>query len=523
MLGPFPDWMLQEDLVVPKRTLTDREQAQLALIVKRREDQNAVEVIRAEENRRKAKVLADEEFEKARVLKVAEEAQRNEYERKRIAYMEEDLAKQKEIQNRARDLEMKKLEKAEKEFEEENRNDDDDDDVPPGSITKWDPYVASRDVVKTVNEILNEYEGNDVLKNYIYSDIIAFLANTLAIQNDYRNYVFMGPSGVGKTTWARLMGNVYQAIGIYLYGRVAETKSNDYVSNFAGATAMKTSATLNQNLENIILIDEAYALAQMTGTMGGGNVGDEAITAIVDWMDKNLGCYMMIIAGYEEPMRYQFLANNEGLQRRFDNHFVFEEYTGKQLSKILQRSLEKLELLDKWMPYTWDYLATLIQVTKNSHDYVQDFNKQRDKDLAKAVMMGLTPFQAAQAGFLATIDAEKARWAEMYDILFSKQAGSITLLASKIKKYMLLPDFAKTGTMRYQYDSDLMDILVSSLPRQYYPQYSDKSSEVYQFVSIPLGPSEYGRAARKNERPRIEDKSLPIYKKLLEIDEDDDL
>lgn len=505
MLGPFPDWMLKEDIVLPTRPLTAKEQAQINFILQRKKEQKFLDSTRAEEQRDKARVL--------------EEKERNEYERNRLAFSEEDLEKQKEIQRRVRELEMKKLEKAEKAFEDENKKNDDGD-VPPGSIKKWDPYLASREISKIVNEILSDYEGNDVLKNYIYSDIVAFLGNALATQNDYRNYVFMGPSGVGKTTWARLMGKVYKAVGIYLYGRVAETKSNDYVSNFAGATAMKTSATLNQNLENIILIDEAYSLAEMTGTMGGGNVGDEAITAIVDWMDKNLGCYMMIIAGYEEPMRYKFLANNEGLLRRFDNQFVFEEYSGEQLSKILQRSLEKSDLLDKWMPYTWDYLATLIQVTKNSHEYVKDFNKQRENDLAKAAMMGLTPFQAAQAGFLATMDAEKARWAKMYDILFSKQAGSITLLASKIKKYMLLPDFAKTGTMRYQYDSDLMDILVSSLPRQYYAQYFDKSSEVYQFVSIPLGPSEYGRAVRKSGLPRLEDKSLPAF---VEPDYDDDL
>jgi stage V sporulation protein K len=114
---------------------------------------------------------------------------------------------------------------------------------------------------------------------------------------------------------------------------------------------------LNQNLENIILIDEAYSMAR------GGNkdYGSDAITAIVDWMDKNLGCYMLIIAGYEKDINDDFLAVNEGLDRRFNNKVVFLEYTGAQMADILKKILSKSGSDKKWDNDTWTRVATLIE------------------------------------------------------------------------------------------------------------------------------------------------------------------
>ena len=420
-LPPLPAWMLTDPPRVPDRELTPTEIAQINRLDEKKRQQLYLDHL---ENDRNAEIARKRQLE---------------LDQKRMDALEESTKKDIELKHRrdyrdemAVELDIHRLEQEKKKLEAQKRQDDE------GPLPTWDPYLSAKKVVAVLEDIEKNYSGNDQLKDFIYMDIVSFLGDPVATMNDYRNYAFMGPSGVGKTTWARLMGKIYKAIGMYLYGIVAETKAQDYISNYLGQTSSKTAATLNQNLENIILIDEAYSMAR------GGNkdYGSDAITAIVDWMDKNLGCYMLIIAGYEKDINDDFLAVNEGLDRRFNNKVVFLEYTGAQMADILKKILSRSGSDKKWDKDTWNRVAALIEKASASKD----------------------------------------RWGKFYEILFSKQAGSITLIAAKAKKYMLLPTKRPPAGQLYTYERDMMQVLLSFLPMATQKQITDKTSEVYEFL-----------------------------------------
>jgi SpoVK/Ycf46/Vps4 family AAA+-type ATPase len=292
----------------------------------------------------------------------------------------------------------------------------------------------------------------------------------------YRNYVFMGPSGVGKTTWARLMGQLYKHMGIYMYGSVAETSASDYVGAYIGWSAPQTQSMLDQNLENIVLIDEAYAITETGKTDSSGGYGSEAITAIVNYMDKNRGCVMIIIAGYEPQMKTNpnsFLKNNEGLDRRFPNQFVFPSYTAEQLVNILKTTLKRRSMLDRWEPLAFSQLLDLIQLLVN-----HDENRRRPEVKAEPRYTSAAPF---------------------YDELFSKQGGSIENIANEIIKYMSLPDknpsrwedpnsmtTPKQRRTLYNYKQDMVQVLASKLDRKWHEQLRDKSSQAYVVLLYPV-------------------------------------
>ena len=241
-------------------------------------------------------------------------------------------------------------------------------------------------------------------------------------------------------------------------------------------------------------------------------------------MDKILGCYMLIIAGYERDIRDDFLALNEGLDRRFNNKFVFKEYTGKQMADILKKILSKAGMEQKWHPHTWDNVAELIEKAKTSSEYVVAYQKRRAEYLAKVAVLGMSMAQAAMS--FEPMDEDAARWARFYDTLFSKQAGSMTLIAAATKKYMLIPTKRPQAGKRYKYNSDMIQVLLSFLPRESQNEMTDNTSDTYLFLHLPLGLSREGMEARRKMKPMLEMKEadprfVPAVDNTIDLSDDD--
>jgi hypothetical protein len=66
--------------------------------------------------------------------------------------------------------------------------------------------------------------------------------------------------------------------------------------------------------------------------------GSEAITEIVNFLDKFVGLSIMIVAGYKREMDGCFFAANEGLQRRFPVRMTLPPYTINDLLNIFLKS-----------------------------------------------------------------------------------------------------------------------------------------------------------------------------------------
>jgi type VII secretion ATPase EccA len=143
---------------------------------------------------------------------------------------------------------------------------------------------------------------------------------------------FTGPPGTGKTTIARVVAQIYCGLGLLRTPTVIEAKRGDFVGQHLGSTAIKTTELIDQAMDGVLFIDEAYALIQ-TGLSGGDAFGREAVDTLLARMESDRDRLVVIIAGYDAEID-RFLAANEGLSSRFTKRVRFASYTPAELGDI---------------------------------------------------------------------------------------------------------------------------------------------------------------------------------------------
>lgn len=142
--------------------------------------------------------------------------------------------------------------------------------------------------------------------------------------------LFLGNPGTGKTTVARLVGEILYEKGIISSQKFVETSRVDLVAQYVGQTAVKTRKVLESALGGVLFIDEAYTLWNGEDAK---DFGLEAINEILKFMEDHRRDIVIIFAGYTHSME-RFLESNEGLKSRIPNTFLFEDYTEEELIQI---------------------------------------------------------------------------------------------------------------------------------------------------------------------------------------------
>jgi len=150
--------------------------------------------------------------------------------------------------------------------------------------------------------------------------------------------VFLGNPGTGKTTIAKLLGQIYFKLGLLSKGKVTEAGRAELCGKYIGQTAPQTKEVIEKARGGVLFIDEAYSLVREGDT--GQDFGREVIEVLLKEMSDGPGDLAIIVAGYPKEMNH-FLVSNPGLRSRFNLIFEFPDYLPQELIQIAELAAKK--------------------------------------------------------------------------------------------------------------------------------------------------------------------------------------
>ncbi|KAF3400512.1 Stage V sporulation protein K [Talaromyces pinophilus] len=159
------------------------------------------------------------------------------------------------------------------------------------------------------------------------------------------NKVFLGNPGTGKTTVAKLYGQILADLALLSSGEVVVKNPSDFIGDHLGSSENITTNILESTRGKVLIIDEAYGLWSTEGTT---RFTDSYRTAVIDTLvaqvqSKATEDRCILLLGYRERMEMMFQNVNPAFGRRFplSSAFVFEDYTDEELSDILELKLRQ--------------------------------------------------------------------------------------------------------------------------------------------------------------------------------------
>ena len=187
----------------------------------------------------------------------------------------------------------------------------------PEIMAELDGLTGLDNVKATIHSLITTHEMNEARRR-----------KGLAVVDSSPHLVFVGNPGTGKTTVARLVGELYRALGLLPSGHLEEVGRSDLVAAYLGQTAIKTTRACERALGGVLFIDEAYSLAGRRD-----DYGTEAIDTLTAFMENHRNDLVVVVAGYPAEMQ-GFLDANAGLRSRFDVTVRFVDYNDTELETI---------------------------------------------------------------------------------------------------------------------------------------------------------------------------------------------
>lgn len=153
--------------------------------------------------------------------------------------------------------------------------------------------------------------------------------------------LFLGNSGTGKTTVAKIVGNILSSIGFLKNSApFVFTSREQLVGQYIGDAERNTLEAVRSAIGGVLFIDEAYSLI---GCDSDRDFGYRVIDVLVNQMDIHKNDICFIFAGYQKEM-LNFVKSNPGLESRLPFKLEFEDYSEVELYSIFTKFMKKDKL-----------------------------------------------------------------------------------------------------------------------------------------------------------------------------------
>lgn len=207
------------------------------------------------------------------------------------------------------------------------------------SITKFNLENKKEDGLKKALDDLNKLTGLVEVKHKV-NEIIKYIEFNKKIGDSKAlnlNMMFKGNAGTGKTTVARIIGEILYNLGIVRTNKFVEVTSKDLIGDHLGQTSPKTQRAIDSALDGVLFIDEAYSIMSSKGT---ADYPTECISTLCKAMEKNRDRLVVIFAGYTKEMNL-FVNKNQGLMSRIGHVIEFEDFSKEELLDIFKNKVKE--------------------------------------------------------------------------------------------------------------------------------------------------------------------------------------
>ena len=211
----------------------------------------------------------------------------------------------------------------------------------PCHIAPVDKFAESVRELSRMVGLENLKQSMTTLFNRTRIDKMRQVLNLPVLDKGGYHMIFTGNPGTGKTTVAKLIGQVFHSLGLLSKGGVIVTERSKLVGRYLGETEKNMSAVLEQAKGNVLFIDEAYSLCD-NDQGDRKDFGCRVLESLLTVLAQKNPDMIVILAGYEKEMN-QMLEMNPGMKGRFPYKFNFEDYNADELFQIANGLLSKSE------------------------------------------------------------------------------------------------------------------------------------------------------------------------------------
>ena len=196
------------------------------------------------------------------------------------------------------------------------------DNVPGNSLARLEKMAGLKGVKEKVHSLMNFYNLQKMREEA-----------GLPVKRPALHARFLGNPGTGKTTVARLLGQIYKEMGLLSSGHVVLEERKNMIGRYYDSEGQAVENALNRARGGILLIDEAYNLyVENDDKDPGRRILEYLLTALADENNRD---WMLILAGYPKEMK-TMLESNPGIESRVSETFEFEDLGVDELLQVAE-------------------------------------------------------------------------------------------------------------------------------------------------------------------------------------------